>query len=64
LPQNMYTSFYAKTDLHNLLHFIDLRDHPHAQLEMRDYAKALGCLIQPIVPVTYNIWKELKNAKK
>lgn len=61
LPQNMYTSFYAKTDLHNLFHFIELRNHPHAQMEMRDYARALGTLIQPVVPVTYAIWKELKH---
>lgn len=61
LPQNMYTKFYAKTDLHNLLHFIELRNHPHAQLEMREYAKALELLIKPIVPVTYSIWKELQH---
>lgn len=59
LPQNMYTSFYAKTDLHNLLHFIELRNSPHAQYEIRVYAQAIEKLIQPIVPIAYQCWKEL-----
>lgn len=58
LPQNMYTMFYAKTDLHNLLHFIELRNSEHAQYEMRLYAKALLELIKPIVPWTIEAWEE------
>jgi len=61
LPQNMYTSFYAKVDLHNLLHFLELRNHPHAQEEIRLYAQAIEQLIEPIVPVTLKIWKELRS---
>ena len=61
LPPNLYTSFYAKVDLHNLLHFLDIRNHPHAQEEIRIYAKAIEDLIEPIVPVTLKIWKELRN---
>lgn len=59
LPQNMYTMFYAKVDLHNLLHFIELRNSEHAQYEVRLYAQALEDLIKDIVPVTYKYWKEL-----
>ena len=31
LPVNLYTEWYWKNDLHNLLHFIGLRSDPHAQ---------------------------------
>ena len=31
LPVNYYTQWYWKIDLHNLLHFLSLRLHPHAQ---------------------------------
>ncbi len=50
LPLSAYTSWYWKIDLHNLLHFLSLRMHPHAQQEIQDYAKAMFELIQPIVP--------------
>lgn len=50
LPLSTYTEWYWKIDLHNLLHFLSLRMHPHAQQEIQDYAKATFELIQPIVP--------------
>jgi len=52
LPLNLYTEWYWKCDLHNILHFLELRLHPTAQEEIRDYARAMFQLIQPIVPVT------------
>lgn len=52
LPVNVYTEWYWKCDLHNILHFLSLRMDPHAQQEIRDYAHAMFALIQPIVPVT------------
>lgn len=42
---------YATVDLHNLLHFLRLRDHDHAQHEIKVYAQAMKELIRPIVPV-------------
>jgi len=33
LPLNLYTEFYWKQDLHNLLHFLALRLDSHAQYE-------------------------------
>ncbi|WP_254509562.1 FAD-dependent thymidylate synthase [Anatilimnocola floriformis] len=51
LPLNVYTEWYWKIDLHNLLHFLSLRMDPHAQKEIRDYANAMFALIQPIVPI-------------
>ncbi len=59
LPQNMYTSFYAKTDLHNLFHFLKLRNHEHSQYEIRVYAEAIEELIKPIVPVAFDEWWSL-----
>ena len=38
LSLNLYTQWYWKTDLHNLLHFLSLRADPHAQYEIRAYA--------------------------
>lgn len=58
LPVSTYTHYFAKVDLHNLLHFLRLRLHPHAQLEIQVYAEALLELIRPIVPVTVSIFEE------
>ena len=58
LPQNMYTTFYGTVDLHNLLHFLKLRLDPHAQYEIRVYAEAILKLIEPIVPISIQSWKE------
>ena len=51
LPVNVYTEWYWKCDLHNVLHFLSLRMDAHAQQEIRDYATAMFALIQPIVPI-------------
>jgi len=58
LPVSTYTRFFAKADLHNLLHFLRLRLHPHAQIEIQAYAQGLLDLITPIVPLTANIFLE------
>jgi thymidylate synthase (FAD) len=51
LPVSVYTEWYWKIDLHNLLHFLSLRMDPHAQQEIRDFAIAMFALIRPVVPV-------------
>lgn len=63
LPLTSYTSFYAKVDLHNLFHFLELRNHPHAQWEIRQYASAIEILIAPIVPICYNAWRDRQEEK-
>lgn len=55
LPQNMMVEMVAKTDLHNLIHFLRLRLHKHAQWEIQEYARAIMDLIQPIVPETVKL---------
>lgn len=52
LPVNTYSHMFATVDLHNLAGFLRLRDHSHAQHEIRVYAQAMLELIEPIVPVT------------
>ncbi len=50
LPQNMMVTFWGTVNLNNLLHFLELRDSPHAQSEIREYAAAIKKLIKPIIP--------------
>lgn len=45
LPLSTYTEAYWKIDLHNLFHFLKLRLDSHAQYEIRQYAKAIFCII-------------------
>lgn len=54
LPTNIYTQWYWKTNLHNLLHFLALRADPHAQKEIRVYADAICNLVETWVP---NVWE-------
>ncbi len=58
LPVNMYTEWYWKCDLHNLLRFLSLRMDSHAQQEIRDFAQAMHDLIEPIVPITMEAWRD------
>ncbi|MBC8108786.1 MAG: FAD-dependent thymidylate synthase [Anaerolineae bacterium] len=51
LPVSVYTEWYWKIDLHNLLHFLSLRMDAHAQQEIRDYATAMFDLVRPIAPI-------------
>jgi thymidylate synthase (FAD) len=50
LPLSLYTEMYWQMDLHNLLHFIELRAHPHAQKEIRDYAQVLLDIAAAVAP--------------
>lgn len=56
LPLGTYSRMFATVDLHNLLRFLDLRIHPHAQAEVRVYAEAMRELVRPIVPECMNAW--------
>lgn len=50
LPQNMMTTFWWTVDLRSLINFLQLRDDDHAQVEIREYAKAIKKLIEPYIP--------------
>jgi thymidylate synthase (FAD) len=58
LPVSVYTQWYWKCDLHNILRFLSLRMDPHAQIEIRRYAEAMHALLEPIVPVTMEAWRD------
>ena len=60
LPQSTFTEFYWKINLHNLLHFLELRIEDHAQKEIRDLAKQVYDLIRPIVPVTCEAFEDFR----
>lgn len=59
LPVAAYSHMFAKVDLRNLLAFLDLRLHEHAQYEIRVYAEAMLSLIEPIVPASISAWRGL-----
>jgi thymidylate synthase (FAD) len=54
LPANIYTQWYWKVDLHNLLHFLSLRADPHAQYEIRVYAEAMLDIVKRWLPITHD----------
>ncbi len=60
LPVSVYTEWYWKCDLHNILHFLSLRMDPHAQLEIQDYARAMYRLIQPICPIACEAFEDYR----
>ena len=63
LPLSTYTEFIWKIDLHNLLHFLKLRTDPHAQYEIREFARAVETHVAFNCPLAYGAWlKYSKNA--
>ena len=61
LTLNTYTQWYWKIDLHNLLHFLYLREDSHAQYEIQAYAEIiLNKIVKRWVPFTYSAFKEFQ----
>ena len=60
LPVGLYTSYYGTVNLHNLFHFLELRDHEHAQPEIAWTARRIRELIRPIVPACMDSWERLR----
>lgn len=58
LPVGIYTEFYWKQDLHNLLHFLKLRLDYHAQAEIRAYARAVAEFVRTRVPQVWASFEE------
>ena len=63
LPVNTYTEWYWKIDLHNLLHFLSLRAHSHAQWEIQQFANAILDIVKVWVPDTVESWEEYHPAR-
>ncbi|MHA6326776.1 FAD-dependent thymidylate synthase [Roseivivax sp. CAU 1753] len=60
LPANIYTQWYWKVDLHNLLHFLRLRADMHAQYEIRVYAEAICDVVRDWVPFAYKAFEDYR----
>ena len=60
LPANIYTQWYWKVDLHNLLHFLRLRADAHAQYEIRVYADAICKITADWVPHAYKAFEDYR----
>ena len=58
LPVNIYTEWYWKNDLHNLLHFIGLRSDSHAQYEIRVYSDALAKFVKLVAPHAWEAYED------
>jgi thymidylate synthase (FAD) len=59
LPLSTYTEAYWKIDLHNLLHFLELRMERHAQLEIRQYAHVIGQeIVSRWCPLTWEAFQD------
>lgn len=61
LHTNHYTHWMWKQDLHNMMHFLSLRDHSHAQVEAQAYAKAVDQLIRTQLPETMKLYDEFRR---
>lgn len=64
LPLSTYTEAYWKVDLHNLLHFLELRMELNAQLEIRQYAEVIcNEIVKRWCPVTWQaFWDYRMNS--
>ena len=60
LTLNVYTQWYWKIDLHNLLHFLSLRADAHAQHEIRAYAEAMLETVKHWVPLTHDAFMDYR----
>jgi thymidylate synthase (FAD) len=56
LPLSIYTQWYWKIDLHNLLHFLKLRVDAHAQWEIQEYGRVMAGMLQKLAPHSYEAW--------
>lgn len=64
LPLSTYTEAYWKIDLHNLLHFLELRMETNAQLEIRKYAEVIcNEIVKRWCPITWQaFWDYRMNS--
>lgn len=58
LTLNTYTQWYWKANLHNFMGFLRLRADPHAQYEIRVYAKIMLEILQRWVPISHDAFLE------
>lgn len=60
LPLSTYTQWIWKMDLHNLLHFLQVRKDKDAQYEIRVYADAMADMVKPLFPLTWEAFEDFR----
>lgn len=63
LSLNHYTRYMSTVSLRNLLGFLLLRDHGHAQIEAQAYAKGVIQLLTPHIPGIMGVWENFRSDK-
>jgi len=58
LPVGQYTEFVWTVNLRSLLNFLSLRNDSHAQLEIREFAKAIEEFAESIAPVALKLFRD------
>ena len=58
LPVNLYTEWYWKNDLHNLLHLVGLRSDSHAQYEIRVFSDAMAESVKAVAPFAWEAYQD------
>lgn len=61
LGLNHYTHWLWKQNLHNLMHFLSLRDHSHAQVEAQVYARAIVELLREVLPACMDLFDKYRR---
>ncbi len=61
LPMATYTTMIYTMDLHNLMHFITLRDDSKAQTEVRTIARAMWKLVSPLMPTVSRVFDDIRG---
>jgi thymidylate synthase (FAD) len=57
LPVGMFTRMKWTVNLRALFNFLSLRNHEHAQREIRDYAVAVEDLARQVCPVAFDVFE-------
>ena len=61
LPLSTFTEAYWKIDLHNLLHFLELRMAVNAQYEIRQYANTIGQeIVRRWCPLSWEAFRDYR----
>jgi len=56
VPVSAYTEFYWSVNARSLMNFISLRNSPHAQHEIREYAIVVEEMFKTVMPITAEAW--------
>lgn len=56
LPLNIFTEWFWKIDLHNLLGFLKLRVDKHAQWEIQQVSHLKACIANAVAPLAMEAW--------